>query len=533
MMASPVSSPTTVYRFGTSGYRDNSEAGFSPDVVRQITEAIADELVDQMMRNQQAFPVLLGGDTRAKTAMALPIIRGVLAERGLDVLEVQGDVATPVLAYAAAALPTFDSQKRRSAGAILLTASHNPWDYGGFNFLTPEGAVAPSSLTKKFEHWQANPAHHKLNRAKLGLPAQPSHQWLDPYPAYKAHLQSSLKLRFDAMQQAGLAIFYDPLYATGRHIFPRLLQEAAQLSVDVIHGEDTRPEDYDGLPEPSAENLAELTQRVQASQQPLTLGFSNDGDSDRFGVLDETGTYLHPNQILNLILYHLVKNRRMNGLVVRSQATTHWLDAYAAQHGLTVRQTPVGYKYIAETFLEEVVLLGGESSGGLSMGGHIPEKDGLLANLLIAELVAVEKKPLSVLLKDVTAAVPQCFAFREWTIHTTEKAAILAAFQQWSTGTSSDALGGFTVDARATEQAAEQLKQTYGTQDGVKLYFAQQAGWMLMRASGTEPLVRIYFEVAAASPQEAETRRQALQDWMQAQLISRFGVAPGTIKLKA
>jgi phosphomannomutase len=524
-----------VYAFGTSGYRDNTDAGFGDTVITQLGHAIADALIEQANSRQTLRPVLLGGDTRDKTKAALPILRQVLFERGLDVMEVQGDVATPILAYAAAHFGKIRPDVGACAGAILLTASHNPWDYGGINFLTPDGAVAPATITKRFEYFQANPNLKPANRKALHASTPtPVHSWFDPMPAYTEHLRS-LNLLPASLGQSGLHVVYDPLYATGRKVFPRLLAEAG-LTCEVLHDTDERPNDPTLMPEPGPEQLEELAARVRTLAQAghNVVGLSNDGDSDRFGVVDETGRFLHPNEVLALLLYELTEHRHMNGVVVRSQATTHWLDAYARQHGMATVATPVGYKYIAETFLEEDnVVLGGESSGGLSISQHIPEKDGLLANLLLLNLLAREGKPLSQLVPDVLAKVNRAFSFRELTIVTEAKQAILDQAKVWYAEGGQLLDGELTFDTKTSHLAAEALKARFGTQDGVKLWFANQQGWLLVRTSGTEPLVRLYFEVQADTPAEAEALRAKLTAWATGWLQTTFGIDPAHITLKA
>ncbi|MFM7390719.1 MAG: hypothetical protein ACKO34_08895 [Vampirovibrionales bacterium] len=538
----------TVYAFGTSGYRSNTDAGFNTAVVSQITHAIADTLIVDMHKTGKAGPVLVGGDTRPKTKESIPLIVDILLQRGLDVYQIDGDVPTPVLAYAANALEVLTGNNQGAAGAILMTASHNPWDYGGYNFLTPDGAVAPSELSKTFEYYQQHPLGVLLNRETLGLPATPECKSLLPYEAYYRHLLHGLQLDANALKQANLNIGYDPLYATGRYYFPKLLEDLGVQQVTVFHGDDVRPDGYHGEPEPSPENLTELASWLQGTyaQQPqaLTVGFANDGDSDRFGVLDEQGTYLVPNTVLKLVLYSLMEHRLpadTQGVVVRSQATTHALDSLAAQRGWPVIQTPVGYKYIAESFIEQAqqhpeqpVLLGGESSGGLSIVNHVPEKDGLLANLLIAELIAKEGKPLSQIVTHVDAQLSTAYSFREYALRTEAKQAFVDyALSLFHSDAGSETLvAGFTLDVATTNQEANKLKQHFGTQDGVKLYFTNGA-WALVRTSGTEPLARLCVETQGSTLAEAEAQAETLSQHFLAWLQEHHGLTPADIKRKA
>jgi phosphomannomutase len=539
MSSSPLVSK--VYQFGTSGYRHDADDAFNEAVVTQITHAIADALIQTMHAEHIARPVLVGGDTREKTKMAIPIIIKTLLAKGLDVYEVQGDVPTPVLAYTAAHLAEIAGNGVGSAGAILMTASHNPWNYGGYNFLTNDGAVAPSSLTKQFEALQANPLNLVLDRKALGLEEAPRIYHLLPYEAYLDHLKEVIKLDVNAIKTAELHVGYDPLYATGRHYFPKLMEDLGVAEVKLIHCEDERPQGYDGEPEPSAENLAELSEILKkwTAQLPdaLIYGASNDGDADRFGILDENGDFLHANMILRLVAYLMVHHRKAKGIVVRSQSTTHALDEMMKAYDTAVLQTPVGYKYIAEVFLDyendstkPSVILGGEGSGGLSILNHVPEKDGMLANLLIAELIAKEGVPLSQIVKKVEALIEKRFIFTEWSIHTELKSQILnKALTLFTEGGSLGA--DLIVDVARSNAEAHALKDEFHTQDGVKLYLTD-GSWVLVRASGTEPLVRVYLEVQDADATRLARKQESLESfWLDS--FDNLGISPSHIKRKA
>jgi phosphomannomutase len=535
--------PQTIYKFGTSGYRNNTEIGFNQAVVEQITHAIADVLIEQMSNQwKQVRPVLIGGDTRQKTKEAIPLIIAVLQARGLDVYQIEGDVPTPVLAYAAAYLNELTGCETPTAGAILMTASHNPWDYGGYNFLTPEGAVAPSSLSELFEARQASPSNAVLDRQAFGVSPTPFKRALQPYQAYFKHLKNRVGLSSAVFEAQPIQVFYDPLYATGRHYFPKLMEDFGVIAT-TIHDDDNRPAGYAGEPEPSAENLVELSELVKKSgvTNPMTVGFSNDGDADRFGVLDETGTYLQPNFVLLLVLFWLGQKpttREAEAVVVRSQATTHAVDELAASFGLPVLQTPVGYKYIAETFIEHdeeaalaPVIFGGESSGGLSIGGHIPEKDGLLANLIIADLIASQKKPLSQVLKGLIEGLENTYHFAEWTIKTAEKDPILAQAQTFFAQGGTMGKACCVVDVEKTQHAATTLKNKFGTQDGIKLYLTN-GSWVLVRASGTEPIIRLYLEAIGETPEACAMAFDNLSSFWLKIMTEKAGVTADKIVRK-
>ncbi len=535
----PTASTTQVYKFGTSGYRNDQDEGFNEAVVTQITHAIGDYLIEEIERRNQFLPVLIGGDTREKTHRFIPVIAKLLQEKGLDVFQAKGDLPSPVLAYAAKYFGALklgpNGGYQETLGAILMTASHNPWPYGGYNFLTPDAAVMPTPVSKKFEAYQTNATHKTLDRAKYGITEPASIQSFDPYELYKDHLKTGIKINFAKIKESGLQIFYDPLYATGRNYLPRILKEEGIAST-VIHDTDERPAGYTGMPDPTGSNLTELSALLKQDNAPLKVGMANDGDSDRFGVLDETGCFLNANEVLSLCLYLLVHHRKQKGVIVRSQATTHLLDALGQESNLKTVQTPVGYKYIAEEFIEheakggEQVLMGGESSGGISIIGHIPEKDGILANLLVCELIAIEGRPLSQILKQVQASVKDQFQFRELGITTEKNQEVLKHFQtlQKEGGT----LAGFEIDTVRSLAANDTLEKTYGTRDGAKLFMKGNDSWALVRASGTEPIARVYVEGVEPTPEKAHTTSQILIDAITDILKTKFEVPESGIKEK-
>lgn len=525
----------SVYKFGTSGYRNDTDAGFSEAVVRHITGAVADYLIGEIEKRGKLLPVLIGGDTREKTRRFIPVISEQLRERGLDVYQAATDVPSPVLAYAARYFRELGFGVDETLGAILMTASHNPWAYGGYNFLTPDAAVMPTSVSKQIEAYQANPANRTLDRARYGANEPAAIRTFDPYELYRSHLKVGIGIDYPQIQASGLKIYYDPLYATGQRYLPRLLRDEG-IDLTVIHDTDQLPEGYSGMPEPTGSNLTELAELLRQDQSgQLQVGLSNDGDADRFGILDENGRYLNANEVLSLVVYHLIKNRQQKGVVVRSQATTHLLDALAVKENLPVVQTPVGYKYIAEEFIEHeekgghMVLIGGESSGGLSIIDHIPEKDGILANLLVAELVATEKQPLSRILEQLQASVDKRYFFRELGVKTERGKDVLAHFEELRQ-TGGD-VAGFPVDAERSRQAVQALESKYGTRDGVKLYM-QDGSWLLIRASGTEPIVRVYIEGIDTDADNALAESQRLLDAVNEILVTRFDVPQGNIKEK-
>lgn len=457
-------SSDTSIQFGTDGWRGIIAKDFTFANVCKVTRAIARYLESAYSKRR---PVLVGYDTRFLADQFAQTAAAILAEAGWTVQLVERDCPTPVIAYSARAL--------NSAGALMFTASHNPAPYCGIKYIPDYAGPATSDIT------DAIMAH--LAYASDGPPSGRYLQHIsrfDPQPAYLRFLYTLLDV--DRIRHAQLRVKYDALYSTSRGYLDRVLHhcgcetETFHAYRDVLFG--------GGMPEPTGQQLTELVEAVKADQ--ADLGVATDGDSDRFGIVDEQGHVLEPNTILLLLTRHLVKNKGKTGAIVRTVATTHLLDRLAAQYGLTIYETPVGFKHIGQKMRETTVLIGGEESGGLSIIGHIPEKDGILANMLVAEMIAYEGKPLSQLVAEVTrqACGPLYNTRLDLHLTPTHKAAAMEVYRH-----------------RPPQQVAGLQVQAVSLKDGVKLYLEDES-WVLLRPSGTEPLLRIYVETPIATRQQ-------------------------------
>lgn len=444
--------------FGTDGWRDLIADGFTFGNVRIVASAIADYVQEAYPADR---PVLVGYDTRFLAREFAETVVAILSARGIKTLLSERDVPTPVIAFAAKEL--------NSAGAVMLTASHNPPQYCGIKYIPDYAGPATKAITDKIvgrvNHYLASNATFPKGR-KVG-------DTFDPMPGYMAWIRKLVPA--DAMKQAKLSVVYDALYSTGRGYLDALLTEFG-CRVTLLHG-NRDPLFGGGMPEPAVGQLGELIQTVKGGYD---LGLATDGDADRFGVVDSEGTFYTPNQVIALLMRHLVKNRKQTGVVVRTVATTHLIDRLAAHYGVEVRETPVGFKWVGEKMREESVLIGGEESGGLSVLGHIPEKDGILANLLVADMLATEGKPLKQIWAELVGEVGWDPANRRLDLHLTEeaKAAVLKLFLEETP----KAIGGLSV----TDSSRK---------DGVKLML-EDGSWVLARPSGTEPIIRVYLEAA-------------------------------------
>ena len=445
--------------FGTSGWRGLIARDFTFDNVRLATRGIGEYLNAQPTRPSKA--VIMGYDTRFLGREFSLAAAEVLSVAGLSPLLCNRDAPTPVIAHTIRA--------RKALGGINMTASHNPAEYQGLKFSTHQGAPAPPEITKQIESNIARLLGTGWS-FKASVIGTYECKTFDPQPEYFRQLRKLVD--FGAIKKARLKVAVELMYGTGRDYLDRLLREAG-ARVTVFHNE-LNPLFGGRHPEPNAEGMAEVSKFVRSGQAQLGLGL--DGDADRFGIVDKDGTWLTPNQVLALVLYHLKKNRGWTGAVVRTVPTSHQVDAVAGLLGVKVHETPVGFKYIGALMESEPIIVGGEESGGLSVKGHVPEKDGILACLLMAELVATEGKSLGRILKELEKQTGEFHTDRiNVAVRPETKQALLAKL-----GSGLSAIGPFKVEK-------------FITIDGYK-YLLPNNEWVAFRASGTEPLIRCYIE---------------------------------------
>lgn len=453
-----------VIKFGTSGWRGIIARDFTFDNVRLTTQGIAEYLTK--IQNSKSKVVILGHDTRFLGREFSLAAAEVLASNGLDPLLCNRDTPTPVIAHTIRA--------RKALGGINMTASHNPAEYQGLKFSTSNGAPATPEVTKQIEeniaHLQAQ--NWSFKGAVIGTYKCKT---FDPRLDYFKQIRKLID--FSIIKKAHLKVAVELMYGTGHGYLDAFL-EGAGAKVTVFHNE-LNPLFGGHHPEPNAEGMAEVIKFVRSGKAQIGLGL--DGDADRFGIVDKDGTWLTPNQVLALALYHLKKNRGWTGAVVRTVPTSHQVDAVAELLGVKVHETPVGFKYIGALMESEPIIVGGEESGGLSVKGHVPEKDGILACLLMAELVATEKKSLGRILKDLEKKTGEFHTDRiNISIPPDKKDALLAKL-----GAGLDHIGPFKVEE-------------FITTDGFKFLLPNHE-WMAFRASGTEPLIRCYIEAKSVA----------------------------------
>ncbi len=445
-------------KFGTDGWRDIVAAGFTLANLKLVTHSIADYLKTKTTEPK----LVVGYDCRFMGREFAAAVAEELSTNGVSVLLGDEAYPTPAVAFSARALGT--------NGAIMLTASHNPYYYNGLKFIPEYAGPATAEITAAIEDAIAAADRADVIPGGKKPTAKPIDK-TDLSVGYTKALRNYLDM--NALRAGRLRVAIDPYFGAGRRLLPELARSAG-LDVTVIR--DTEDPLFGGnLPDPSAKNLVALRELVV--KNGLDAGLALDGDADRFGIIADDGSYLTPNQVVALLLLHMVRNRGAAGIVVRTVATTHLLDAIADKLGVTVAETPVGFKHVGQLMRDKKVIIGGEESGGLSVIGHIPEKDGLLADMLVAEMIAKEKRPLSAIWKSVTDEFGHYYNERLDIHYPAEKIAELVESLKEKTP---DTIGGLKVEG-------------IETMDGVKLIMTGGC-WLLVRPSGTEPLVRAYIE---------------------------------------
>lgn len=471
-------------KFGTDGWRAVISEDFTFENVRKVAQAIADKALDdlrstgatssQPLPGQPETPTyVVGYDTRFLSDRYARAIAEVLAANGIRVWLTERDSATPIVSYAIV--------HKRAHGGVMLTASHNPPRYNGIKLKTAYGGSASPADSKDVER-----RIHR-NESENGRPsmvalsdavAQGMIQRFDPLPDYVEHLRSLVD--FNLIARANLSVAVDAMYGAGRYYLAHLLQEAG-CRVMELRGE-TNPGFNGCHPEPIARHLQPLFDEMATGQ--YQIGLATDGDADRIGAIDPGNhftapRFIDPHCIMALLLEYLVQDRKLKGSIVKTVSTTQMLNRLANRYDLTVRETPVGFNYISDLMLSEQVLIGGEESGGISILGHIPEGDGLLMGLLLVELIAKRRKTLLQLLDELMTAPdvgPFCYARHDHPVRPFDKATLVAH-----------------LVGAAPAQLADQVVIDVSDLDGVK-FLLEDASWLLIRPSGTEPVLRIYAE---------------------------------------
>ena len=462
-------------KFGTSGWRAIIAEEFTVANVRRAVTGIARYVAGKKPNGAR---VIVGRDPRYMGERFVAIAAEILGSFGVQPLVIAEPAPTPAISYEVIRL--------KADGAINFTASHNPPEYSGIKFSTPDGAPALPEATSAIEALIA--ANGNVVGSPPGGPAKSAPQSIDPKPAYLARLREIVDLSL--IRASGLKVVFDPLWGAARGYSDELLREAG-IPVATVH--DVRDVLFGGhAPEPEDHLLDEMRQQMKATG--ARIGIATDGDADRFGVVDEDGTFIQPNYIIAVLFDYLVESRGWKNGVAKSVSTTNMVNALAEYHNVPLYETPVGFKYIGELIKQDKIAIGGEESAGLSIRHHVPEKDGILAGLLCCEAVARRKNSLGEQIKDLFGKVGSFYARRENFSLTPQ------VKEKFTSKMKSD----------PAELSGRKVKQLVRS-DGLKLIL-EDGSWVCYRMSGTEPVVRVYSE--AKSEQDLEKLATAAKDWI-------------------
>ena len=456
MSASPSISVSPI-KFGTSGWRGLIADDFTFAAVRLAVTAIAEHA-----KSKTAKPtILVAYDTRFYSEEFSALAVDIFQQHGVRAILCDTFTPTPAVAY--------EILRSKLDGAVNFTASHNPAQYHGLKFSSADAGPALPEVTKDIESRAA-----KLF-ATGGVPPVKTHSAPAETTNLRANYLNRLEqlVRFDILANSKKKFAVDALHGCGAGYLNKILADHG-VAVETIRAD--RDVLFDGTgPDVSEENLAPLRNLVLSSK--AAAGLATDGDADRFGIVDSDGAWIQPNLILALVYDYLVESRGWKMPAARSVATSELVDAAAKFHGQRVHQTPVGFKYIGQLIREDKIALGGEESAGLTIRGHIPEKDGILACLLVAEMLAARNASISEQIRQLFRKVGRSFAPTRENLHLTDEQKSLAI--QKSKADASTLLG-------------RKIKSIDRT-DGAKFAF-EDGSWILLRLSGTEPLLRLYVE---------------------------------------
>jgi phosphomannomutase len=464
---------TPQIRFGTDGWRGVVAADFTYDNVALVGTAIEHYLRES---DQAGAPLLIGYDRRFAAEAYAAHLATHLKALGRDVAVCAGPVPTPVVAFGVMHL--------RAAGAIQLTASHNPHYYQGLKFIPhfagPAMPEATDRVTDLIAELAPSFAPPTLTTAWDGERVE----LRDPY---FEHLDTIVNA--DCLASGGWRVLYNPMHGVGAGYLDAYLERAG-LDVVTIAGE--RDVYFGGgMPDPSPANLTPLSSRLIEDNCDILIG--TDGDADRFGIVDPKGSYFGANQALPLLADYLIRYKHLTGELVRTVATSHLLDDVAREHGLDLLETAVGFKYVGER-LRRGALIGGEESGGISIQGHIPEKDAILTSILMLELAATTGDSFDELLAEMHGRLgPREYVRIDLKMTGDQKQQLLIA-----------------LAAHEKPDFAGKPIQSRVTTDGFK-FLLEDGSWAMVRVSGTEPVVRVYIETTRPVTL-ARFRRQVLAE---------------------
>jgi phosphomannomutase len=450
----------TQIKFGTDGWRGLIAADFTFENVRRVALATANYFKrHKKIKNG----IVIGYDSRFLSREFAEATAEVLANKGIKVIISDKISSTPMVSLL--------TTKFKAAGGVVITASHNPAKYNGFKIKGEFGGPAHPEMIERVEKELKKVLKSKVESKKTfaELVKKGTIKKLDFTSLYVEDMRT--KLNLPLIETSGLKIAHDAMYGAGQGVMSQLLPVRAEMRSSY------NPSFGGGHPEPIPQNLKDLSSAVV--MKGCDLGIATDGDADRVGALDENGAFVDSHRIFAILLKYLVTEKHMKGEIAKSISVSSMINKMCAKYGLKLHETPVGFKHLCRLMTERDILIAAEESGGLGLKGHLPERDGIYVGLLLAEVMAARKRKLSELVEELMIEFGWHY-YNRIDAHLTEKEKqrILAAYKK---GVKS--LAGFPV-------------QRVETGDGYKLFV--EHGWVLVRASGTEPLIRFYAEADSA-----------------------------------
>jgi alpha-D-glucose phosphate-specific phosphoglucomutase len=452
--------------FGTDGWRAVIADTFTFANLRLVAQAVADSITEQH-DGTQAPEIVIGYDTRFLSDRFAMETARVMAANGIVTWLSRADAPTPAISY--------NVIDKKAAAGVVITASHNPPRYNGFKLKASYGGSATKEqaalVEKRLREIEASGREPHALDYQSAINANLIRRF-DPTWVYYQHLSEFIDL--DKISDRELNIVTDAMYGSGRGSL-RMMLSRTRTHVTEIRGE-MNP-GFGGIhPEPIVKHLTELNAAIQRGH--ADVGLATDGDADRIGAVDALGNFVDPHTIFSLVLRHLVENKGMTGDVVKTISTTFMIDNMVKEYGLTLHETPVGFNHIADLMMQRDVLIGGEESGGISVKGHIPEGDGILMGLLLLEVMAYHDVPLH----EIIRGLQQKYGPTVYARHDVYLSKQL---------TKKEIVNQLENNAPAT--LAGETVVRVNTMDGIKFYLADNS-WLLIRPSGTEPVLRIYAE---------------------------------------
>ncbi len=457
----------TTIKFGTDGWRAIIGRDYTYENVRKVIQAWCDvHLPASRVKEESAKPfVVLGYDRRFCSDLFAQEAAGVLAANGVRVKMAKDFCPTPCVSWL--------TKETKALAGVMITASHNPFQWNGVKFKEPYGGSASPEYCQKIE--ERIVLNDDLEKTPQFISFEEANtkgmiEFFDPHTTYIEQLRRMVNV--DLIRKAKLKIACDPIFGAGSNFFKSVLGDDQNM----IEIRSDRNPSFGGVnPEPIEKNLQALIETVKNEQ--CDVGLATDGDADRIGAVDDQGNFIDSHKIFSLLLRHLVREKNKKGDVITTVSTTQMVSRLCQKYGLAIFETPIGFKYICQKFVEAHPLIGGEESGGIAVADHVYERDGVLSGLLLLEIIVTHQKPISQIIADLQKEVgPLEFVRKDFHLSTE---AISLLKQKLKDHSPQTLLG-------------EKIHKT-NFLDGFK-YFLEDDSWLLIRPSGTEPLLRLYAE---------------------------------------